>query len=367
MIQSTNFPLSTYSLQKYGSWEALSKVVSYLGLDGLEFIADPDNLPEDVPHSLVAGYHMRFDPDWVDFFRQNKGELIRKFGSMEFVESFYRCKTPEDLIRAYRDDLRLAIRLGAPYTVFHVSDVSLEEGYTYKWLHTDYEVLDAAIELINEILKGVEPTFDFLVENQWWPGFKFTETEKTEYLLSRINYPRVGIMLDTGHLMNTNWKIDSQWTGIKYIMEMIEKHGELSKRIYGLHFHQSVSGAYCRKTVGRLPEDFPLNYYDEFTRNYAQILKIDRHQHWTTEECVMILGCVQLKYLTHEISSGVYHGKKNAIMYQKRMINWGYHCGFDKMTVSEMEEYREERKHPTLTGNWIYDHFIRGIPIKNKR
>ena len=50
------------------------------------------------------------------------------------------------------------------------------------------------------------------------PEFKFTEPEKTEYLLSRINYPRVGIMLDTGHLMNTDWHIRSQWDGIKYIL-----------------------------------------------------------------------------------------------------------------------------------------------------
>ena len=367
MIESTNFPLSTFCLQEYGGWEGVSRIVSDLHLDGLEFIADPDNLPESVPHSLVAGYHLRFDPDWVDFYRQNKAELIHKFGSLEFAEEFYRCKTPEDLIRAYRDDLQLAIRLGAPYTVFHVSDVSLEEGYTYKWLHTDYEVLDAAIEFINLLLEGVEPTFDFLVENQWWPGFKFTEPEKTEYLLSRINYPRVGIMLDTGHLMNTDWHIRSQWDGIKYILKMVEEHGELSKRIYGLHFHRSISGAYCRKTVGKLPEDFPLNYYDEFTRNYAHILQIDQHRHWTTEECVMILGRVQPRYLTHEISGSVYQGKINAIRYQKRKINWGYHCGFDKMTVSEMEEYREEeRKEPELTGNFIFDHIIRGIPIKNK-
>ncbi len=320
MIQSTNFPLSTYSIQTCGGWGVLHKNIADLGLDGLEFISDPDNLPEDIPHSLVAGYHMRFDPDWVDFYRQNIEELIRKFGSMEVVKNFYRCKTPEDLIQAYREDLRFAIRLGTPYTVFHVSDVSLEEGYTYKWLHTDYEVLDAAIELINEILKGVEPSFEFLVENQWWPGFKFTEPDKTEYLLSRINYPRVGIMLDTGHLMNANWSIRSQGEGIRYILSMIEKHGELSKSIYGLHFHQSVSGAYCRKNIGKLPEDFPLDYYEEFSRNYAVILQIDRHHPWTNPECVRILNRVEPKYLTHELSSGPNRTQFSAVRRQLHTI-----------------------------------------------
>lgn len=362
MIQSTNLPLSTYSLQKYGSWKEVQKQVDELGLDGLEVIADPDNLADDIPRSLVQGYHMQFYPDWVDFYRQNEKALIRKFGSLAFAENFYRCKTPDDLVQIFRNDLQLAIRLGAPYVVFHVSDVSLEEGYTYTWEHTDYEVLDAAIEVINEILRGVKPTFDFLVENQWWPGFCFTEPKKTEYLLSRIEYPRVGIMLDTGHLMNTNWKISSQWTGIKYIVNRIEEHGELSKCIYGLHFHQSISGAYCRKTVGKLPKGFPLDYYDEFSRNYAHILQIDRHRPWTEEECVLILDRVQPKYLTHEIGGSVYRGRISAINAQIRTIRRGYGMGLDKLTISEIEALREKAKQkPEPTGNWFLDQVIRGI------
>ena len=320
MIQTTNFPLSTYSLQKYGSWKEVRKQVKELGLNGLEVIADPDNLADDIPLSLVAGYHMTFYVDWVDFWRHDEKALLRKFRSWDEIKEVYRGTQPEDLMRHFRDDLLIAQRLKAPYLVFHVSDVSLEEGYTYRWLHTDQEVLEASVEFINELLDGVEPTFDFLVENQWWPGFKFTEPEKTEYLLSRIKYPRVGIMLDTGHLMNTNWQIRNQWEGIRYILDMIEKHGELSKSIYGLHFHQSVSGAYCRKNIGKLPEDFPLDYYEEFSRNYAVIMQIDRHRPWTNPECVRILNRVEPKYLTHELSSGPRRTQFSAVRRQLRTI-----------------------------------------------
>ncbi len=320
MVQSTSFPLSKYCLQPYGNWEALEKEVKALNLDGLEVIADPDDLADDIPLSMVAGYHMTFYVDWVDFWRHDEKALLRKYRSWEEIKTVYRGTQPEDLMRQFRADLALAQRLKAPYLVFHVSDVSLEEGYTYRWLHTDKEVLDAAIEFINELLKGVEPTFDFLVENQWWPGFTFTEPEKTEYLLSHINYSRVGIMLDTGHLMNTNWKIRSQWDGIKYILKMIEEHGELSKRVYGLHFHQSMSGKYCRETVGKLPEDFPLEYLQEFGRNYAHILKIDRHHPWTDSRCIQIIEQVQPKYLTHELSSGPRRSKLGAVRQQLRTI-----------------------------------------------
>ena len=319
-----NFPLSTYSLQPYGSWEALRETVKDLGLDGLEVIADPDNLADDIPLDLVTGHHMTFYVDWLDFWRQDESALMRKFGSRDTVREVYRGTKPEDLLRHFREDLALGVRLKAPYMVFHVSDVSLEEGYTYRWLHTDREVLDGAIEFINLLLDGVEPSFDFLMENQWWPGFTFTDPEKTEYLLSHINYPRVGIMLDTGHLMNTNWKIRSQWDGIQYILDMIEKHGALSESIFGLHFHQSVSGDYCRKTVGTLPENFPLDYNDEFSRNYGHILQIDRHRPWTDERCARIPDRVQPKYLTHELGGKDPRAKFIAIRKQMRVIERGY-------------------------------------------
>ncbi len=316
MIQSVNFPLSQYCIRPYGSWEALGKQVKALGLDGLEVIADPDDLAADVPLSLVAGYHLTFYPDWVDFWRQDEKALLRKFHSWEEVEKVYRGRRPEELMAQFREDLALAKRLKAPYLVFHVSDVSLEEGYTYRWLHTDREVLDAAIDFANELLKDVEPSFDFLVENQWWPGFTFTEPEKTEYLLSHIDYPRVGIMLDTGHLMSTDWRIANQKQGIAYILEMIEKHGTLAERIEGLHFHQSLSGAYCRKHVGKMPPDFPEEYFAAFAVSYGHIQQIDRHRPWTEPLCVAVIDRAAPKYLTHELSSGYPGGQMGALKRQ---------------------------------------------------
>lgn len=75
----------------------------------------------------------------------------------------------------------------------------------------------------------------------------------------------------------------------------------------------------------------------------------------------MILGRVKPKYLTHEISSNVYQGKKYAIWRQQRKIRWGYKQGLDKMTVSEAEEYRERmRQKWEPTGNWFLDHVVHG-------
>ena len=322
MIQSVNFPICTYSIAPYGSWEVLSGRLRALGLDGIEGIADPDDPDASFPPSLLTGYHMIFYPDWVDFYRQNTAELIRKFGSMDMVRRFYRGTGPDDLMKQFRDDLAYARSLHTPYVVFHVSDVSIEEGYTYRWLHSDKEVLDASIEFINELLKGADPDFDFLVENQWWPGFTFTDPAKTEYLLSGIKYPRTGIMLDTGHLMNTNTAIRTQADGVRYILDMVRTHGELSSRILGIHFHQSLSGAYVRKNTGRMPV-LPDDYFMAFAVNYAHIQRIDRHRPWTDPACVRILDEVGPQYLTHELSSGPRRPQLTAVRRQLRTIQKG--------------------------------------------
>ena len=186
MIQSVNFPIARSCVAPYGSWSQLENKVHSLGLDGVEAIADPDELDESFPKSLVSGYHLIFYPDWLDFWREDEKALLRKFHSWDMIGKIYRGRRPEDLMRQFRADLELAIRLGTPYVVFHVSDVSLEESYTYRWLHSDEEVLEGAVAFINELLRGIEPSFDFLVENQWWPGFTFTDPVKTDSFTYRL-------------------------------------------------------------------------------------------------------------------------------------------------------------------------------------
>ena len=303
MIQSINFPLSSFSVAPYGGWDALAAAIRALGLDGVEGIVDPVELDESFSPGLLSGYHMVFYPDWLDFYRRNEPELLRKFGSWDMIRRVFLGTRPEDLMRQFKKDLDFALSMNTPYVVFHVSDVSLEEGYTYRWLHTDKEVLDGAVEFINELLRGVEPTFDFLVENQWWPGFTFTDPAQTEYLLSRIEYPRKGIMLDTGHLMNTNPSLRTQAEGIEYIRRAYHAHGRLGEYVLGIHFHQSLSGRYVRKNTGKLPEDFPADYFEAFFREYPHIENIDRHRPWTDPRCVVLLDEIRPKYLTHELSS----------------------------------------------------------------
>ena len=324
MIQSVNFPLSPSCAAPYGGWDRLGEKIKALGLDGIEGIWDPYEPDETFPKALLTGYHLVFYPDWLDFYRQDKKALLEKFGSLSMVERVYRGARPEALMAQFTDDLKRAIEFGADYVVFHVSDVSIEENFTYRWRHTNREVLDGAVEFINEMLKGAPPVFDFLVENQWWPGFTFTEPRETEHLLSHISFPRVGIMLDTGHLMNANTALRNQAQGVQYIRRMYEAHGELGKSVLGLHFHQSVSGAYVRRHTGKMPENFPADYFEAFVKTYPHIQLIDRHLPWTEPKCAQILDEIAPRYLTHELSYTEKRPKLASVKRQMTTIRKGY-------------------------------------------
>lgn len=259
--------------------------------------------PRRLPPDLLGGWHLTFYPDWLDFYREDRAALRRKFGSPEAAYAFYGGSAPDTLLNAYRADLARARALGAAYVVFHVSDVSIEEGYTYSWLHSDEEVLDASAEIVNELLRGVPPDFDFLMENQWWPGLTFTEPNKTARLLERVSYPRAGLLLDTGHLMNSNTAITDQADGARFILKMLERHGSLAKAVKGVHLHQSVSGAYVRAHTGALPAGLPADYAARFAHSYAHIQRIDRHRPWTDPAAARVVEAISPKYLTHELSA----------------------------------------------------------------
>ena len=180
-------------------------------------------------------------------------------------------------------------------------------------------MLDASIELINELLKDSPTEIDFLVENLWWAGFRFTEPQKTKYLLNGISYKRKGIMLDTGHLMNTNLNLRDEEEGIDYILQMLEHHGEYSDYVKGLHLNKSLSGEYVKQTIGKLPIPSG-DYFERFGKSYSHILQIDMHEPFTDKKIIQLLKKVQPKYVVHELKGDSLEKKAKAIAIQREAM-----------------------------------------------
>lgn len=323
MKQLMSIPLCEDTFGEYRDWDDLRAELGRLGCDGVEGVWCGEDFPPDLPAELVVGYHLTFYPDWLDFYREDRAALNRKFGSLDTARRFYGGWGPETLLDLYRRDLARAEALGAEYVVFHVSDVSLEEGYTYQWLHTNREVIDGAVEVINTILAGRDWPFAFLVENQWWPGFTFTQPEETARLLEGIRFARKGILLDTGHLMNANTALRTQEEGATYIQEMLDRHGALSTWIQDVHLHQSLSGAYVEAHTGALPPGLPKDYLERFGESYSHILRIDQHRPWSSPAILPVLGRVAPRWLTHELSSRGRKARAEAVAIQTELPRQG--------------------------------------------
>lgn len=320
MHEMLSFPVTCDTLSEYRDNKELESSILKLGCDGLELIWGGEDAIKEVPCPDCVGYHLIFYQDWLDFWRGDEKKLLNKFGSKDIYTKFYGGNDRQSLLRQYSDDLERAAAVNAKYVVFHVSDISIEEVYSYRWLHSDEEVIDAAVELINTLTDGRNYPFKILVENQWWPGFTFTEPTITERLLSGIHSNNKGIMLDTGHLLNTCTSLKNEEEGIRYIRKMLDEHGDISNSIYGVHLHKSLSGDYVRANTGKVPSELSADYFERFAQSYTQVLNIDRHEPWKSPETAKLIRRINPEYLVHELAANCRRSREAVTKIQRETL-----------------------------------------------
>lgn len=272
----------------------LARLLTELGVDGVEALFCEPWDQEVVPAELIKGVHLNFWPTWIDFWRENQAALLRQFGSLADVQACFGGLRPETMLACYRNDLKQAQRAGAKYAVFHVSHNELDEMYTWRFRADSRTVIDATIELVNCLAADIPPDLTILFENLWWPGMTLLEPDLVERLLSRVTHPNVGIMLDTGHLMNTNLCLNSQEQGVAYIIKTLNQLGSLRQFIQGIHLHQSLSGQYVSHNCHRPAPTLDL------AGAMAHVMKIDQHLPFTATAARMIVETIQPRYLVHE-------------------------------------------------------------------
>lgn len=269
------------------------------GFDGVEFMDMGGDSEKIVPKEKVLGLHMYFFPFWVDFWKGNEEALKKEFDTRENWVKAYGGTTKEALLRRYRKDLETAHAYGAKYVVFHVSEASVEESFTWNYSHTSEEVIDATAELLNELFAEEDGELLLLMENLWQPGLTFTEPKMTKRLLERVNYKNKGFMLDTGHLLHTNTALRTQEEGIAYIHKMLDEHGELCRFIKGIHLNQSLTGEYCEKTRNNPPQMEP-TYEGRYGQMFFHAFAVDQHQPFTGEGIQKLVERIDPEYVTFE-------------------------------------------------------------------
>ena len=282
-----NFSLSYDDIIRFSSAEDLRDFYKNAGCDGLEVMpmeSDPNRL---VLPDMTVGVHLCCPSDWM---------------SMDH----------EQLLAHYQQNLTTARALGAEYVVFHVTQVSPRESFTYMLEHTDEEVILATADLVNELLSDLEPSFWFLMENLWWPGLNFQHPEMTRLLLEQVHYQKKGLMLDTGHFLHTNHKLRTQEEALLFLHRMLDEHeayfhsatagtggGDFLTQIHGLHLQQSLTGAYVEDwlTHPHVLSDDPM---EQMNQLFTHIFAIDKHQPFTAPGVRELVERIHPEYVTLE-------------------------------------------------------------------
>jgi len=109
-------------------------------------------------------------------------------------------------------------------------------------------------------------------------------------------------MLDTGHMMTTNWNIKSSEDGINYIYNWFQQNFELIPYVRGIHLHQSIVGDYLRNNLNN-PIPFEADFYKRFAQAYEHVLKIDQHDILDSKQGKKLIDFLSPKYLVYEFRS----------------------------------------------------------------
>lgn len=286
--------IKLFNTSDFYSCEKIKEKVEYYkekyNFDGIELIKFSESNNSKIK-DYIKGYHLRFFPMWIDLYLDRKDVLKKEIDSLE--EYTYLCggETKDEMLRSYENELELAHKLEVEYVVLHVCNIRLSETYTYKFEYSDEEILYYVSEIINRIMKS-KYKFKLLLENLWWPGLKLISKSEIEFLLKNIEYKNLGFMLDTGHMLNTNLKLQNSDEAISYIKNTIKNLGGYKKYINGIHLNYSLSGEYIKSVLKNKNEKEPI---------YKHIGKIDYHDPFEHREIKEVIEELPIDYLIYEL------------------------------------------------------------------
>ncbi|HIU63583.1 MAG TPA: TIM barrel protein, partial [Candidatus Avacidaminococcus intestinavium] len=184
--------------------EVIQQFLQKTGIDGLELFLYCNKPLIHSYRETTVGVHLKYWPYWVEFWNGNTENLLHTLGTPEKIQEFYfGARNKDEWIVAIKENIKRALQEEPEYLVWHVSDSDNEEAFTYQFKHSDQEVIQATIEVFNQVSSVIPKTVTVLFENLWWPGMTLLNKELTANFFAELNCDNVGIMLDTGHLMNT--------------------------------------------------------------------------------------------------------------------------------------------------------------------
>jgi sugar phosphate isomerase/epimerase len=282
-------------------WNRAAGFLAEEGFDGFELYPVGDYPWDRIPKCLALGLHLRYYPILEPIMRNDRAALMRIFGDEETARTFYGGLTRDDLLRDYHSQFEIASRLGCEYVVFHLAQSEFDHVYDWQYPHTWKETIDLCADLLDLAMASTHFKGQLLLENLWWPGsFRCLDADEIDYALGRIAYGRTGIVLDTGHVLNTNQGLASERDGIEHLAKVLGGLGNAAKSIRGLHLTKSLSADYVRTTLGSPPPEPTGDFWERYGKILDHVQQIDHHDAFEDPAIRRIFDYISPDFATFE-------------------------------------------------------------------
>ena len=146
-----------------------------------------------------------------------------------------------------------------------------------------------------------------------------TDPELVRYFIENIEYKNKGIMLDTGHLLNTNLDINNEEEGIEYLIETINNLGDMKDYIKGIHLSKSLSGKYVKEQIEKY-KNKDIDYSEVNNEIIYHILNIDEHKPFTNNKINNLIEMINPKFLVYEFITTSLEELSNFIKIQDKVL-----------------------------------------------
>lgn len=268
-------------------------------IDGIEQYIYTKGKTNPLYPELSVGIHLEYWTYWLDFWLDDAEYLAQNFSDQKKLIDYYSgASTKEEWLNVIRSNIKEALRNKPEYLVWHMADADFRELFTNDFRHTDRQVLEYAADLFAKIADIIPDDVWVLFENLWFPGLRTLDKKELEYFFAAVHskHKRTGIMLDTGHLMNTNPALADENEAAQFICRKIDGLGKLAELIKGVHLSKSLSGKYVKS--------FSPDERQIFSPRYIlnHIVNVDRHQPFSTGAARQIIQAVQPDYIVHELN-----------------------------------------------------------------
>jgi hypothetical protein len=301
---------------RYESNDDLKEWYRKLGLDGLEVMLSnlPLQHPSVIAPSDAIGVHLRYFHEWMSVWGGQEEAILEEYGDLESAQAILGGASRSEIVSSFQDNIARARALEPEYFVFHASNCSIRQVGGAPALYSDWQVVESAAELANEIFAQESPKEAVLFENLWWSGLTLLDPGVTYRLLDKAAMPNKGVMLDIGHLLHTNDSLENMRQAGEYILRVLDRYDSLDF-IKGMHLHASLTGPFKRENQPKI--SYTGNYLEDISNLYMYVYGIDTHRPFESGLAKEIVERVNPDYLNMEFVTNDRNEHERFIQRQK--------------------------------------------------